>query len=166
MSDEYSPVPFDQQPLQEFIKLSNSWFFILPLSKKKVFYIRLIIIWFSSSVIYFFIGSGSYYLSKHIIELFIVSLIYSLSIPIIILFRQYLGWGYIYRRLISKIVEYEESDWHDGQRWEKTIAIQQKDLLIAKLEVRPTIQLLKNSMINVIILFIISLTAYIIFIKN
>ena len=56
----------------------------------------------------------------------------------LLLVRQWLGWTYVMQRLLSESVDYEESGWYDGQTWEKPLSWREKDLLVARHEVRPT----------------------------
>ena len=65
----------------------------------------------------------------------------SLSIPLLISIRLYLGWNHIFKRLTSEKVEYEETGWYDGQTWVKPISLKEKESLIASIEVKP---ILKN----------------------
>ena len=104
-------------------------------------------------------------LSISIFWMVIPSLILFLSIPILILIRFLIGWNYILKRLKSKIVEYEETDWHDGQKWLKSESDQTKDGLIANLEVIPTIRLLRKSLIYILIVAGLSST-YLIYSTN
>ena len=166
MEDEYSPVPIEQRPIEEFIEISNSWFFNWPLQKTRVFYTKLLISWLIGFLIFITINTGSYYLLNHRNDLLLTSLIYSLSFPFIILARQYLGWRYIYQRLINDIIEYEESDWHDGQKWKKPLKLQQKDELIANFEVMPTITRLKKLLHFIIVVFTSCLASYLLTSNN
>jgi hypothetical protein len=58
---------------------------------------------------------------------------------VLLLVRQWLGWSYVHKRLVSERVEYEESGWYDGQVWEKPLAWRQQDLLVATHQVRPVL---------------------------
>ena len=69
----------------------------------------------------------------------ISSLTGALTLPILLLIRQWLSWKYIFRRLKSVNIEYEESGWYDGQIWQKPIEWRTKELLIAQHEVQPII---------------------------
>jgi hypothetical protein len=60
--------------------------------------------------------------------------------------RQWLGWSYVHKRLISERVEYEESGWYDGQVWEKPLSWRERDLLLAQHEVRPILGRLGRAM--------------------
>ena len=67
------------------------------------------------------------------------------TIPFLLSIRLYLGWHHIFKRLNSEKVEYEESGWYDGQIWNKPINLQEKESLIATLEVKPIL----NNLIQV-----------------
>ena len=139
------PVPKDQRPIEEFTEISNSWFFSLPLKNTSYFLRVILISWLVGSFIFIFIGTGSVYLIRNKIELITISIVYSLIIPMLIIIRLIIGWSYIHKRLVTQIVDYEETDWHDGQRWKKPYESHLKDVFIAKYEVKPIIKLLKNS---------------------
>ena len=109
-----------------------------------------------------FISSGSIELTKTPIYIILESLTVSLFLPFLLIFRQILNWNYIYKRLYSHNVEYEESGWYDGQIWEKTIDIRNKDLLIAQFEVAPIIEYLKEAIVILSILIIIGLSSLLI----
>jgi len=77
--------------------------------------------------------------------------------PILLLSRQFLSWIYIYKRLNSENIEYEESGWYDGQVWEKPIDWRSKDLLIAQYQVKPILDHLKIILIILSTVILISL---------
>ena len=64
----------------------------------------------------------------------------------LLLIRQWLGWTYVHKRLLSERVEYEESGWYDGQVWEKPLSWRERDLLLAQHEVRPILGRLGRAM--------------------
>ena len=134
------PVPKEQQPTNEFLELSNSLLFALPKSNLKYFKI-LLTIWIISSLIFIIISTGSIYFESHYMKYILISIFSSLSIPLLLTIRLYLGWNHIFKRLNSEKVEYEESGWYDGQIWLKPIELKEKESLIACLEVKP---ILKN----------------------
>ena len=97
------------------------------------------------------ISYGSDYLKNNIFELIFLSFIASIAFPLLIIIRQWLSWVYIYKRLNSEKIEYEESGWYDGQTWEKPIDWRAKDLLIAQHQIKPILNHLE-----VIILLLLS----------
>ena len=137
------PVPIEQRPLNEFNSIRKSWIISWPLLEKRLFYRKLLYSWILIAPISLLISYGSDYLRNNIFELTLVSLTASLLFPILLLSRQWLSWIYIYKRLNSESIEYEESGWYDGQIWEKPIDWRAKDLLIAQHQVKPILNHLK-----------------------
>ena len=164
MNNSKCPVPKEQQPTNEFLELSNSFVFSWPKSNRRLS-IVLISIWFFTFFIFIFISSGSVYFEKNYIKYILMSFFSSLSIPLLIILRLYLGWNHIFKRLTSEKVEYEESGWYDGQTWIKPIALKEKESLIATLEVKPILRNLIQiaSIISTLLLLGILLFQYAIF---
>ena len=155
MENNICPVPIDQIPIQEYEKLSKSIFFNWPVLGKIYLFKKLVLSWFISLPIILTISTGSNELVKNPLRLVLVSVAWSLFIPIILITRHLLSWDYVYKRLRSENIEYEESGWYDGQTWEKTIEMREKDLLTAQHDIKPIIQLLKKSIIIASSLFIL-----------
>ena len=141
------PVPLKQRPINEFNSIRKAWIISWPLLEKNIFYKKLIYSWILITPITLTISYGSNYLRNNILELTIISLMSSLLFPILLLLRQWLSWLYIYKRLNSEKIEYEESGWYDGQIWEKPIDWRAKDLLIAQHQVKPILIHLKMVLI-------------------
>ena len=161
MSEFKCPVPKEQQPTNEFIELSNSKIFSWPKSKK-IFSIILIKFWLVTFILFLLISSGSIYFKTFLLKYIFLSLLSSLSIPLLITIRLYLGWDHIFKRLNSEKVEYEESGWYDGQIWIKPINLKEKESLIASVEVKPILKNLTqiSSIILIIVLFGILIFQY------
>ena len=151
------PVPPNQRPLNEFNSIKNSWIISWPLLEKNIFYRKLIYSWFFITPISLTISYGSDYLKNNIFELTFVSFTASLALPILLLIRQWLSWIYIYKRLNSENIEYEESGWYDGQIWEKPIDWRAKDLLIAQYQIKPILNHLEVIIILLVSTIIFSL---------
>jgi len=161
MNESKCPVPREQQPTNEFIELSKSVIFSWPKTKKSLILV-LIKFWIFAFFIFLVISSGSIYFKTSIYKYILLSFFSSLSVPLLISIRLYLGWNHIFKRLTSEKVEYEESGWYDGQVWLKPLVLKEKESLIASLEVKP---ILKNliqisSIISVLILSGILLFQY------
>ena len=150
------PVPLKQRPLNEFNSIRNSWIISWPLLDKSIFYRKLLHSWIFITPITFIISYGSNYLKNNIFDLTVISLTSSLVFPILLLSRQWLSWIYIYKRLNSENIEYEESGWYDGQVWEKPIDWRAKELLIAQHQVKPILAHLEKIIITLISLIICS----------
>jgi len=164
MIESKCPVPREQQPTNEFIELSKSKIFSWPKTKKSLVLI-LTKFWLGSFVMFLVISSGSVYFKTSLLKYILLSFFSSLSIPLLISIRLYLGWNHIFKRLSSEKVEYEESGWYDGQVWEKPLVLREKEILIATIEVKPILRNLIQifSIISVLALSGISIFQYKIF---
>ena len=164
MNQSKCPVPREQQPTNEFIELSKSSIFSWPKTKKSLIFI-LIKFWIGAFILFLVISSGSVYFKTSLLRYILLSFFSSLSIPLLITIRLYLGWNHIFKRLTSEKVEYEESGWYDGQVWEKPLVLREKEILIASIEVKPILRNLIQvfSIISVLALSGISIFQYKIF---
>ena len=161
MKESKCPVPREQQPTNEFIELSKSIIFSWPKTKKSLI-LALLKFWIGSFVLFLVISSGSIYFKTSTLKYIFLSLFTSLSIPLLISIRLYLGWNHVFKRLTSERVEYEESGWYDGQIWIKPVVLKEKESLIASIEVKPILKNLTQilSVISVLVLSGILLIQY------
>tara|TARA_B100000161_G_scaffold215499_1_gene160434 strand:- start:43 stop:537 length:495 start_codon:yes stop_codon:yes gene_type:complete len=159
MSESKCPVPREQQPTNEFIELSKSSIFSWPKTKKTLIF-ELIKFWVVAFFIFFIISSGSINFEKFILKYILLSFFSSLSIPLLISIRLYLGWNHVFKRLTSERVEYEESGWYDGQIWIKPLVLKEKESLIASVEVKP---ILRNLIQILSIISVLALSGILLF---
>ena len=162
MNESKCPVPREQQPTNEFIELSKSRIFSWPKTKKSLILI-LVKFWVGAFVLFLVISSGSVYFKTSFLKYILLSFFSSLSIPLLISIRLYLGWNHVFRRLQSERVEYEESGWYDGQVWIKPLVLKEKESLIASIEVKP---ILKNLIQIISIISILALSGTLLFQYN
>jgi len=162
MNQSKCPVPREQQPTNEFIELSKSKIFSWPKTKRSLILI-LVKFWVGAFVLFLVISSGSVYFKTSLLKYILLSFFSSLSIPLLITIRLYLGWNHIFKRLTSEKVEYEESGWYDGQVWEKPLVLREKEILIASIEVKP---ILKNLIKTFSIISVLALSGILIFQYN
>ena len=162
MNEYKCPVPREQQPTNEFIELSKSNIFSWPKTKKSLILV-LIKFWVFAFIIFLVISTGSIYFKTSLLKYILLSFFSSLSIPLLISIRLYIGWNHVFRRLTSERVEYEESGWYDGQVWIKPLFLKEKESLIASMEVKP---ILKNLIQILSIIFVLALSGILIFQYN
>ena len=162
MNESKCPVPKEQQPTNEFIELSKSKIFSWPKTKKSLV-IVLIKFWVATFVLFLIISSGSIYFKSSLLRYTLLSFFSSLSIPLLISIRLYLGWNHVFKRLNAERVEYEESGWYDGQVWIKPLVLKEKESLIATIEVKP---ILKNLIQIFSIFLMLALSGILLFQHN
>jgi hypothetical protein len=122
------PVPPEQRPLEEFQQLSESWFFSWPTGVSSSLRRSLLISWFLMFPFSALVASGSWTLRLDPPRLIASAAVASLV------------------RLLAECVDYEESGWYDGQTWEKPLSWRERDLLVARHEVRPILSRLARAM--------------------
>ena len=159
MQESRCPVPKEQQPTNEFIELSKSKVFSWPKSKKSLI-IVLLQFWAGTFFLFLIISSGSVYFKSSLVKYIFLSFFSSLSIPLLVSIRLYLGWNHVFKRLTSEKVEYEESGWYDGQTWIKPLNLKEKESLIAFEEVKP---ILKNLIQITSIILVLALSGILLF---
>nr|YP_009394359.1 hypothetical protein [Leptosiphonia brodiei]ARW62921.1 hypothetical protein [Leptosiphonia brodiei] len=138
------PVPFEQQPLNEYLSLKRSWLFAWSISSNKFFI-------FGLSCLFFIFGPFISFLAKFLVPMsmydfyhnFLLNLLIGDIIAFLFLLRIYLGWSYILKRLLSATIFYEESGWYDGQIWVKNSDYLMQDRLIGLYQVMPFITRIK-----------------------
>ena len=119
--------------------------------------------WLGTFILFIVISTGSIYFETSTLKYILLSFFCSLSIPLLISIRLYLGWNHVFMRLKSEKVEYEESGWYDGKVWIKPLVLKEKESLIASIEVKP---ILKNLIQIFSIISVIALSGILIFQYN
>jgi Conserved in the green lineage and diatoms 27 len=145
ISKKICPVPFDQQPSNEYNHLKNSVTFsdfnINLIDSFK----NLILLFILINLLLFI--PGSYVLIKSSLLIWEATVASFALMLAIILVRLYLGWSYVLKRLLSATVFYEESGWYDGQIWIKSADMLIQDRLIGIYDVRPILTRIKKLLI-------------------
>ena len=144
-SPKFCPVPIEQQPVNEYKELANSWFFQWVTLPKLQFGRKLAVIWLLSLLVTAPISAASFPPVESPITFLLASSLGSALFVALALTRLYLGWSYIGDRLKKNKIVYEESSWYDGQVWEKSAEDYQRDQLIFTYEVQPLLQRLQKS---------------------
>jgi Conserved in the green lineage and diatoms 27 len=139
-STAFCPVPKEQQPINEYQELQNSWFFSwakLDLSK---YISKLVWVGIWSLIVTAPLAAASFPISKYPIQCGIWAVGGSLVFIALTTVRLYLGWIYVKDRLSNEAIFYEESGWYDGQTWLKTPEILTRDRLLVSYEIQPILK--------------------------
>ena len=137
------PVPKYQRPLTEYNDLKNS--FTFSWTKKELYSFGKTLIIFLVILIFFtsLIVTTNHDWEKNETRSLVEISSSALGIFTLWILRLYLGWKYIYNRLMNATVTYEESGWYDGQTWIKTNEVLLQDRLVGTYEVLPIINRLR-----------------------
>ncbi|PIA43017.1 hypothetical protein AQUCO_02000458v1 [Aquilegia coerulea] len=132
------PVPFEQQPINEYQSLSSSFPFSWAATDDLVEYSSRLIATGASFAL--FIGLpvawfGVINPELQPLKCGIGALSSGLFVVTLAVLRMYLGWAYVGNRLLSATVEYEETGWYDGQMWIKSAEVLARDRLLGSYSV-------------------------------
>ena len=152
------PVPKDQRPLNEYKKLKESTNFAWCIQTQNDYFKSLIIISVTSLAFAFFLLTVSSFSVANPKYLLLYSCLTGIVIITFFCLRSYLGWQYIYSRLMEATVPYEESGWYDGQVWIKPPEILLQDRLVGTYEIYPGIIRLQITLFFSLFLFLVCLT--------
>ncbi len=142
------PVPFEQQPMNEYKSLQSSCFFRWAILDHRAFLTRAIVIWGLGWTLCLPVATESFTWHSAMMKCFLASAMGATGFLLLLLLRLYLGWGYICDRLYSDTIVYEETGWYDGQAWTKPEAALTQERLIATYELRPCLQRLRYSFVS------------------
>ena len=110
---------------------------------------RLVFLWTGFCIISFPVSAATFDPQTDPIPFFIAGSCGSLFVVMIVVFRLWLGWSHVGQRLGSETVEYEETGWYDGQIWQKTQEILDRDRLASNFTVKPAIKRLNTTLLAV-----------------
>ncbi|XP_060208475.1 uncharacterized protein ycf36 [Lycium barbarum] len=143
------PVPLEQQPVNEFKSLCDSFPFSWASGDLVEYCSRL----FATGLVFaLFVGLpvnlfGSVGPVPEPLKPFLGAVSGGLIVVTLAVVRMYLGWAYVGNRLLSATVEYEETGWYDGQIWVKTPEVLARDRLLGSFSVKPVLSRLKNTLV-------------------
>ncbi|PIA43015.1 hypothetical protein AQUCO_02000458v1 [Aquilegia coerulea] len=145
------PVPFEQQPINEYQSLSSSFPFSWAATDDLVEYSSRLIATGASFAL--FIGLpvawfGVINPELQPLKCGIGALSSGLFVVTLAVLRMYLGWAYVGNRLLSATVEYEETGWYDGQMWIKSAEVLARDRLLGSYSVKPVLSRLKFTLVG------------------
>lgn len=139
------PVPFDQQPLNEYQELQESWYFRWSTLGLPQYIRKLLWIWSWSWLIAGPIAAASFPIAKHPAQFALMGMAGATLLLSLVLLRLYLGWTYIQSRLSDATVFYEESGWYDGQLWAKPPEMLAQDRLVVTYQIQPILKRLTQT---------------------
>ncbi|CAM8955586.1 unnamed protein product [Rhodiola kirilowii] len=144
------PVPFDQQPINEYNNLSTSFPFNLASADFLEYCSRLFV---TGAAFALFVGvpvawSGAVGPDSEPVKRILAAASSGVLVVTLAVVRMYLGWAYVGNRLLSATVEYEETGWYDGQIWVKTAEVLARDRLLGSYSVKPVLNRLKLTLVT------------------
>ncbi|KAJ6814627.1 putative uncharacterized protein ycf36 [Iris pallida] len=151
-SETECPVPWEQQPVNEYQSLSSSFPFSWASADLQDYCSRLVA---TGAAFALLVGLpvaafGTRAISSdadHLRWAVGATSTGLLAVTLAVL-RMYLGWAYVGNRLLSATVEYEETGWYDGQIWVKTPEVLARDRLLGSFSVKPVLSRVKITLVG------------------
>ncbi len=140
------PVPPEQQPINQYQDMSESWFYRWGTCQRWAYYKPLLILWILSWGVSGPIAASSFAPSKSPIAFTLWAAAGALVLPVLVLLQLYVGWLHVGQRLRLEELPYEESGWYDGQVWVKPEDVLNRDRLILTYQVQPVLRRARNTM--------------------
>jgi Conserved in the green lineage and diatoms 27 len=139
------PVPTEQQPLNEYQQLSESWFYRWATLDLGKFLKPIVILWFLGWLVAAPVAILSFPFHKYPGHFLLSGALGAAIPPTLALLQLWLGWVYVRDRLSKAEIFYEESGWYDGQTWEKPDEVLQRDRLIVTYQIQPLLNRLHQT---------------------
>jgi len=137
------PVPTEQQPINEYQQLTESWFFRWATLNFWAYFKPIFVLWGLGWLVAGPVAATSFSPTRHPVHFFLFGAAGALVLPTLALLQLYLGWVYVRNRLAQPTVPYEESGWYDGQIWTKPEEVLQRDRLIVTYQIQSILNRLK-----------------------
>jgi len=137
------PVPTEQQPLNEYEALKESWFYGIASKDLRGYITPMSVLWGLSWILTEPIAATSFSPYHAPLQFWLSAAAGALITPILLLIQLLVGWSYIRNRLSNATVSYEESGWYDGQTWIKPEEVLSRDRLIVSYQIEPILKRLK-----------------------
>jgi Conserved in the green lineage and diatoms 27 len=140
------PVPAEQQPINEYQDVRESWFYGWG-SRDLADYLKpVVILWLVGWIVAGPMAAASFAPAKHPLCFSLSGALGALVLPVLALIQLYVGWAHVGGRLRQTTVPYEESGWYDGQLWVKPEEVSNRDRLIVDYEVQPVLQRIRRTL--------------------
>lgn len=140
-------VPVEQRPSNEYLNLIRQPTFgwASQESGDSGLALRLAAIYTAFFILVCYPISGATYINEgYELQKLTSSNVGATSVIFLLTLRLYSGWGYIGSRLKSKVIEYEETGWYDGDIEEKSESEKARDLFLYRSNVAPVEERLKK----------------------
>ncbi|KAK3259758.1 hypothetical protein CYMTET_31258 [Cymbomonas tetramitiformis] len=145
--DEEFAVPKDQRPVNELNSLRESPMYGWGMLDLSGYGVRVGALWTAMLFIGGPIADVSYPLSRMPLECILAASCGSFFIVALASLRIFLGWSYVSDRLLSAVVEYEETGWYDGQLWVKSPEVLARDRMLGSYQVKPVLDRMKTTLL-------------------
>lgn len=145
VASQRCPVPAEQQPINEYQAMRESWFYRWGTLSLGAFLKPVGWLWAISWAFTGPMAAASFEPAKFPIAFGLSAAMGATVLPLLALVQLYVGWVHVGRRLSDQAIPYEESGWYDGQIWVKPDEVSSRDRLIVEYQIQPVLRRLRRT---------------------
>ena len=146
----FTPVPSEQIPVNEYRSLQESRFFRWAVLERWKYTTKLLAVWIAGFLFSTLIFTTSTAYSLALSDC-LWSIITAKIFVLLCLLRLYAAWHYVYSRLLVNKIDYQISTNPQRIAWQKPKLMQERDSLIARFQIKPVLQRLRQTTISIFI---------------
>ena len=136
-------VPEAQRPVNEYLDVTSQPLFGWAITSKGLLTRLLLFYAVIFGLVCYPISGATFTQEGYDLQKLAAANVGAVAVIFCLLIRLYTGWGYIGDRLNSKVVEYEETGWYDGDFVKKSAAELKRDRMLYQSNVKPVVDRLK-----------------------
>ena len=152
----FTPVPSEQIPVNEYRSLQESRFFRWAILERWKYTTKLLAVWITGFLFSTLVFTTKYTGQNLALSDYLWSIIIANIFVLLCLLRVYAAWHRVYSRLLVNKIDYKISKPQKTVVWQKPKLMQYRDNLVARFQIRPVLQRLRQTMTSIFI--ILSLT--------
>jgi len=146
------PVPFKQQPVWEYWYLRKRQFYRWAILSPSKYITKLIAVWIAALLLVLLvIAWRSPVNTLRPMDLLLGAFVAELVVGIV-LARLYAAWHYVHLRLVQREIDYQVLTTDRTKLWRKSELVSERDRLVARFQVRPTLQRIERSILFLVII--------------
>ena len=162
-------VPEEQRPTNEYLELTRQPLFSWADQERgdKGLAVRLGATYVALfALVCYPIAGATFYMDGYFLQKLTSANVGALSVLLVLMVRLFSGWGYIGSRLQSKVIEFEETGWYDGDIEMKTEDEKARDLFLYRSDVKPVEDRLKLFSAAIAVTWLASILAFNVALSN
>jgi hypothetical protein len=156
-------VPEGQRPVNEYLDMKKAPLFgwASTDSGSQGLLLRLAILYaVTFGLVCYPIAGATFTQEGYLLQKIAAANVGAISLVGALMVRLYSGWSYVGNRLSSKVIEYEETGWYDGDVQTKTETEQKRDKFLFQSEVKPVVDRLKMFGLSLAGIWVASVIGY------
>ena len=147
----FTPVPSEQIPVNKYRSLQESKFFRWAILERWKYITKLLAVWVAGFLFSTLVFTTRSTADNLALSDCLWSIITANIFVLLCLLRLYAAWHYVYSRLLVNKIDYKILNLKKTAVWEKPRLMQERDNLVARFQIKPVLQRLRQTTISIFI---------------